>query len=82
MTETGTVPTLEQVKLDPANPGAAVRSLAIDPESAALRVVTRLAGGEGQGVLVLEPTMDENRKLSWSCSGENIPHEALPEACR
>jgi Zn-dependent protease with chaperone function/Tfp pilus assembly major pilin PilA len=75
----GKIPTLAQAGV-PAS-GGAVRELTIDPETAVLRVVTGAQGGQGAGVLVFEPSMDEHKRIAWACTGEGIMPEALPQGC-
>ena len=60
----------------------AVREMEIDPKNATLRVLTSIETKEGAGVLVFEPSMDEEKNISWACSAEGIMRDALPEDCR
>lgn len=82
LVEHGKIPTLAQagVAADPGVP--AVRELEIDPKNATLRVLTSIETKEGAGVLVFEPSLDEERNISWSCSAEGIVQDALPADCR
>lgn len=80
--EHGKIPTLAQagVQADAGSP--AVREIELDPRNATLRVLTSIETKEGAGVLVFEPSLDEERNISWRCSAEGIVAEALPEDCR
>lgn len=82
LVEHGKIPTLAQagVTADPGIP--AVRELEIDPKNATLRVLTSIENKEGAGVLVFEPSLDEERNISWRCSAEGIVADALPVDCR
>lgn len=82
LVEHGKIPTLAQagVAADPGVP--AVRELEIDPKNATLRVLTSIETKEGAGVLVFEPSLDEERNISWRCSAEGIVADALPVDCR
>ena len=67
LAEHGRIPTLAQAGIA-ANPGGQVREIAIDPKNAVLRVLTSIETKEGAGVLVFEPSVDKEGKVSWSCS--------------
>jgi Zn-dependent protease with chaperone function/Tfp pilus assembly major pilin PilA len=77
LAEQGKVPTLAQAGVT-AN-GSAGRQLTINSETAVLRVVT---GANGAGVLVFEPSMDENKRIAWACTAEGIRPTALPQGCK
>jgi len=81
LAEHGRIPTLAQAGI-PANPGGQVREIEIDPKNAVLRVLTSIDTKEGAGVLVFEPSLDEDGKVSWSCSAEGIAARALPAECQ
>ena len=81
LAEHGRIPTLTQAGI-PANPGGQVREIEIDPKNAVLRVLTSIDTKEGAGVLVFEPSLDEDGKVSWSCSAEGIAARALPAECQ
>ncbi len=81
LAEHGRIPTLAQAGIA-ANPGGQVREIAIDPKNAVLRVLTSIETKEGAGVLVFEPSVDKEGKVSWSCSGEGIVPKALPQECQ
>jgi len=81
LAEHGRIPTLAQAGIA-ANPGGQVREIAIDPKNAVLRVLTSIETKEGAGVLVFEPSVDKEGKVSWSCSGEGIAPKALPAQCQ
>ena len=81
LAEHGRIPTLAQAGIA-ANPGGQVREIAIDPQNAVLRVLTSVETKEGAGVLVFEPSVDKEGKVSWSCSGEGIAPKALPAECQ
>lgn len=76
----GKIPTLAQAGV--AASGNGVRRMTIDPETAVLRVATDAAGAQGAGMLVFEPSMDENKRIAWACTGEGIRAEALPQGCQ
>ena len=81
LAEHGRIPTLAQAGI-PANPGGQVREIEIDPKNAVLRVMTSIDTKEGAGTLVFEPSLDEDGKVSWSCSAEGIAQRALPAECQ
>lgn len=81
LAEHGRIPTLAQAGI-PANPGGQVREIEIDPNNAVLRVLTSIETKEGAGVLVFEPSLDKEGKVSWSCSAEGIVPRALPQECQ
>ncbi|MEW6373000.1 MAG: M48 family metallopeptidase [Pseudomonadota bacterium] len=82
LVEHGSIPTLAQAGVQANAGGPAVRELEIDPKNATLRVLTSIETKEGAGVLVFEPSMDEDKNISWACSAEGIMPDALPEGCR
>ena len=82
LVEHGSIPTLAQAGVQASAGGPAVRELEIDPKNATLRVLTSIETKEGAGVLVFEPSMDEDKNISWACSAEGILPDALPEDCR
>ncbi len=75
----GKIPTLAQAGV--AASGGVVRALSIDPQTAVLRVATGVVGQQGVGVLVFEPSMDEDKRIAWACTGEGIRAGALPQGC-
>jgi len=81
LAEHGRIPTLAQAGI-PASPGGQVRAIEIDPKNAVLRVLTSIETKEGAGVLVFEPSLDANGKVSWSCSAEGIAQHVLPPDCQ
>lgn len=81
LAEHGRIPTLAQAGI-PANPGGQVREIEIDPKNAVLRVLTSIDTKDGVGTLVFEPSLDEDGKVSWSCSAEGIVQRALPAECQ
>jgi len=81
LAEHGRIPTLAQAGIQ-ANPGGQVREIEIDPKNAVLRVMTSIDTKEGAGTLVFEPSLDEDGKVSWSCSAEGIAQRALPAECQ
>ncbi|MEW6024173.1 MAG: M48 family metalloprotease [Pseudomonadota bacterium] len=81
LAEHGNIPTLAQAGI-PASPGGTVREIEIDPKNAVLRVMTSIDTKEGAGTLVFEPSLDEDGKVSWSCSAEGIVQRALPAECQ
>ncbi|WP_313707040.1 M48 family metalloprotease [Massilia sp.] len=82
LVEHGSIPTLAQAGVQAGAGAPAVRELEIDPKNATLRVLTSIETKEGAGVLVFEPSMDEEKNISWACSAEGIMRDALPEECR
>ncbi|XYJ10250.1 M48 family metalloprotease [Telluria sp. B2] len=82
LVEHGSIPTLAQAGVQASAGGPAVRELEIDPKNATLRVLTSIETKEGAGVLVFEPSMDEDKNISWACGAEGILPDALPEDCR
>jgi len=81
LAEHGRIPTLAQAGIAAA-PGGQVREIEIDPKNAVLRVLTSIETKEGAGVLVFEPSLDEDGKMSWACSAEGIVPRALPQQCQ
>lgn len=79
LSEEGKIPTLAQAGV--AVHSGAVRELSIDPDTAVLRVVTAVQGQQGAGVLVFEPSIDENKRIAWECTAEGILPQALPQGC-
>ena len=57
-----------------------VRRMTIDPETAVLRVVTAASSPQG-GMLVFEPSMDANKKITWACTAEGSLPAAVPQGC-
>jgi Zn-dependent protease with chaperone function/Tfp pilus assembly major pilin PilA len=82
LTEHGSIPTLTQAGVTSDAAGAAVRQLSIDPRNAVLRVVTSIDTAGGPGVLVFEPSLDEDKRISWACTTEQLAPEAVPAGCR
>jgi len=82
LVEHGSIPTLAQAGVQAGAGAPAVREMEIDPKNATLRVLTSIETKEGAGVLVFEPSMDEEKNISWACSAEGIMRDALPEDCR
>ncbi|MFC3460604.1 M48 family metalloprotease [Massilia haematophila] len=82
LVEHGSIPTLAQAGVQASAGAPAVRELEIDPKNATLRVLTSIETKEGAGVLVFEPSMDEEKNISWAYSAEGIMPDALPEDCR
>lgn len=82
LVEHGSIPTLAQAGVQASAGAPAVREMEIDPKNATLRVLTSIETKEGAGVLVFEPSMDEEKNISWACSAEGIMRDALPEDCR
>ncbi|HBZ05013.1 M48 family metalloprotease [Massilia sp.] len=82
LVEHGSIPTLAQAGVQASAGAPAVRELEIDPKNATLRVLTSIETKQGAGVLVFEPSMDEEKNISWACSAEGIMPDALPEDCR
>ncbi len=62
----------------PGVPGA--ESISLDSKNGVVQVVTRTAGG--QGTLSFEPTLDEKKRIVWSCTAEDIKPTLLPKECR
>jgi Zn-dependent protease with chaperone function/Tfp pilus assembly major pilin PilA len=82
LVEHGSIPTLAQAGVQTGAGAPAVRELEINPKNATLRILTSIETKEGAGVLVFEPSMDEDKNISWACSAEGIMPDALPEDCR
>lgn len=80
LAEQGKIPTLAQAGV--ASSSGSVRQVSIDANTAVLRVVTGIDGDKGAGVLVFEPSMDENKRIAWACTAEGIRPAALPQDCR
>ena len=80
LAEQGKIPTLAQAGV--ASSSGSVRQVSIDANTAVLRVVTGVDGDKGAGVLVFEPSMDENKRIAWACTAEGIRPAALPQDCR
>ena len=81
LVEHGSIPTLAQAGVQASAGAPAVREMEIDPKNATLRVLTSIETKEGAGVLVFEPSMDEEKNISWACSAEGIMRDALPQEC-
>jgi len=62
-------------------PTPQVRSIALDPRTAALTVTLGFSPLEGK-TIVLAPRRDADRNLSWACRGGTAPAKYLPHSCR
>ena len=60
----------------------AVNEVQFDPDNGQLRVVTSIAGMQGPGALVFSPSLDDDKRVVWRCSGENLAAAAVPAGCR
>lgn len=61
--------------------GAVVERIQLNPESAQVRVFTRIASPHGQGVITFSPSLDANRRIVWKCSAQDLMVQALPADC-
>ncbi|MET0857382.1 MAG: M48 family metalloprotease [Telluria sp.] len=60
----------------------AVELIQLNPDNAEIRVLTRIVSAHGQGVLTFSPTLDENKRMVWKCSAQDLREQVLPAACR
>lgn len=62
-------------------PTPQVRSIALDPRTAALTVTLGFDPLEGK-TIVLAPRRDAERNVTWACRGGTAPAKYLPRSCR
>lgn len=60
----------------------AVELIALNPENAQIRVLTRIASAHGRGALVFTASLDEGKHMVWKCSAEDLNAQVLPPDCR
>jgi len=63
-------------------PDAAVADMRFNPDDGRLEVMTHIAGAEGYGTLVFKPSLDDNKRVVWHCSAENLKPGMAPPGCR
>jgi Rad3-related DNA helicase len=59
-----------------------VERIQFNPESAVIKVLTRITSVHGQGVLVFTPSLDERKRIVWKCGAEDLAAQVLPPDCR
>ena len=59
-----------------------VELIQFSPESAEIKVWTRIRSAHGQGVLTLTPSFDAHKHMVWKCSAQDLNAKVLPPACR
>lgn len=79
----GKVPaTLAMVGVAARPGGQAVELIQLNPENAQVRVLTRIVSVHGQGALTFVPSLDDNKRIVWKCSAEDLRPQVLPPDCR
>lgn len=73
--------TLEQAGYAMIDPGHVVQTLEVDAGNGVVRVHPSDMRYRG-GALAFTPRVDENRRVLWRCSGEDLPAAVLPPDCR
>lgn len=68
------------VSAQPADNKAA-QLIQLNPENAAIRVLTPIVSVHGQGVLIFTASLD-GKRMAWKCSAEELDLRALPPDCR
>ena len=74
--------TLGEVGIAAQPGGNSVELIQLNPENAQVRVLTRIVSVHGQGVLTFTPSLDENKRIVWKCSAEDLTAQQLPPDCR
>jgi Zn-dependent protease with chaperone function/type II secretory pathway pseudopilin PulG len=72
---------LEQAGFALADPGHAVQDVRVDPGNGVVRVFPAEPALRGKAI-AFTPRLDENKKVAWHCSSEDIPSQLLPPDCR
>ena len=66
-----------------AQPGGdSVALIGLNPENGQVRVLTRIVSVHGQGALTFTPSLDDNKRIVWKCSAEDLTPQLLPPDCR
>ena len=66
-----------------AQPGGdSVALIGLNPENGQVRVLTRTVSVHGQGALTFTPSLDDNKRIVWKCSAEDLTPQLLPPDCR
>lgn len=73
--------TLEQAGYALIDPGHAVQTFEVDAGNGVVRVYPSDMRYRG-GALAFTPRVDENRRVLWRCSGEDLLAAVLPPDCR
>jgi Zn-dependent protease with chaperone function len=58
-----------------------VELIQFSPESAVIRVMTRITSVHGQGVLVFTPSLGVGERIVWKCGAEDLAPQVLPPGC-
>jgi hypothetical protein len=59
-----------------------VELIQFSPESAVIKVMTRITSVHGQGVLVFTPPLDGDKRIVWRCAAQDLGAQVLPANCR
>ena len=59
-----------------------VDSINVNSTNGVVTVLTTLTTAHGKGVLVFNPTLNEQRRIAWHCRAEDIDARLLPASCR
>lgn len=65
-----------------AGVAAGANAMELDPENGVIRVRSGIVSSQGEGVMVFTPSLDEDKRVVWSCSAELIEAAVLPQGCR
>jgi Zn-dependent protease with chaperone function/Tfp pilus assembly major pilin PilA len=80
--ENNAVPASLELVGVPSRPGAgAVEQVRLNPRDGVVEVMTRVRSTNGQGLLVFTPTLDEQKRIVWSCRADAIMPAAAPSSC-
>ena len=44
--------------------------------------MTRIVSAHGQGALTFTPLLDDDKRIVWKCSAEDLASQQLPPDCR
>lgn len=73
--------TLEQAGYAMTDPNHVVQHVAVDAGNGVVRVFPADARYRGRAI-AFTPRVDENKRMLWRCTGEDIPSPVLPPDCR
>jgi type II secretory pathway pseudopilin PulG len=68
------------VVVDPNKDGIA--DVELNPGNGEIKVYTGISSSQGAGILVMSPSVDEQKQIQWQCSAEGLDGKVLPEVCR
>jgi Zn-dependent protease with chaperone function/type II secretory pathway pseudopilin PulG len=75
-------PSLDLAGVAPRPGGAGVELVRLNPRDGVVEVVTAVASKDGQGILVFTPTLNEQKRIVWTCSANFMGPALRPPGCR